>query len=284
MSADMIVASECLPVISVIVTTKNEERNIGNCLASVLRQTYPLDRLELIVVDNQSDDGTKGIAQAYARVLDCGPERSAQRNLGARCASGKYILYLDADMILTHNVINECVTKCEKEGYVGLYIPERIVGRGFWARVRDFERSFYTATCIDAARFLRKDKFLELGGFDENLTGPEDWDLDRRIRSVGRVATIECSLQHSEGDFDLHKYLRKKLYYSKDFARYRQKWGSRDPIVSKQLGAWYRMFRVFLEDGKWRKLLRHPMLAIGMCYLRLRLALSFLRVTRGTTR
>lgn len=45
--------------------------------------------------------------------------------------------------------------------------------------MRDFERSFYNTACIDAVRFVRKDKFLEIGGFDESLTGPEDWDFDR---------------------------------------------------------------------------------------------------------
>ena len=97
-----------------------------------------------------------------------------RETLGLKKASGKYILYLDADMILSKNVIFECIEKCEKEGYIALYIPEKIIGGGFWIKVRDFERGFYTGTCIDAVRFIRKDKFQEVGGFDENLTGPED--------------------------------------------------------------------------------------------------------------
>ncbi len=114
-----------------------------------------------------------------------GPERSAQRNFGARQANGKYILYLDADMRLSENVISECVEKCENnENLVALYIPEKIIGNGFWVRIRDFERSFYNATVIDCVRFVRRDKFLEIDGFDEDLAGPEDWDFDRRIRDV----------------------------------------------------------------------------------------------------
>ncbi|MEK9871049.1 MAG: glycosyltransferase, partial [Gammaproteobacteria bacterium] len=60
-----------LPLISVVVTTKNEEKHIGNCLASIAAQDYPADRLEIIVVDNDSDDKTKEIARKYTdKVFD----------------------------------------------------------------------------------------------------------------------------------------------------------------------------------------------------------------------
>jgi len=142
--------------VSVIITTKNEEQNIANCLNSIKRQTYPQGNIEIISVDNNSTDKTKEIALSYTdKVYNVGPERSAQRNFGVRQATGKYILYLDADMILSENVVKECVEKCENEGNIALYIPERIIGNGFWIRVRDFERSFYNATVIDCVRFVR---------------------------------------------------------------------------------------------------------------------------------
>ena len=108
-------------VVSVIVTTKNEERHIGNCLESVKKQSYPRESVEIIVVDNNSKDKTKEIALRYTdKVYDCGPERSAQRNYGVVRAEGKYILYLDADMALSPQVIKECVDKCESRGCVAL--------------------------------------------------------------------------------------------------------------------------------------------------------------------
>ena len=81
------------PVVSVIVTTKNEEKNIGACLESLAQQSMP--PLEMIVVDNYSQDKTTEITQEYgAKVFQLGPERSAQRNYGVEKAQGKYILYL----------------------------------------------------------------------------------------------------------------------------------------------------------------------------------------------
>lgn len=59
------------PIVSVVVTTKNEERNIETCLRSFLAQTYA--PIEIIVVDNGSTDRTKEIARKYTdQVFDRG--------------------------------------------------------------------------------------------------------------------------------------------------------------------------------------------------------------------
>jgi len=262
--------------VSVVITTRNEEGAIGSCLQSLMQQSYPKESLEVLVVDNGSADATKEIARRLGvAVYDKGPERSAQRNFGAAKAGGTYILYLDADMALSEGVIEECVNRCASEGLAGLYIPERIRGAGFWSRVRDFERSFYDATCIDCVRFVRRDAFLELGGFDERLTGPEDWDFDRRLRQRDKVGIIRAVLYHDEGSFELKRYLRKKEYYAQSFDAYVEKWGRSDPEIRKQLGAGYRYFGVFFEKGKWVKLIRHPVLAAGMYFLRAAVGLAY---------
>ncbi len=263
--------------VSVIVTTRNEGSHIRNCLESVKKQNYPQNKIEIIVVDNHSTDRTLTIANKFThKVYNKGPERSSQRNFGVKQATGKYILYLDADMMLSPNVIKECVDKCESSEYIALYIPERVIGKGLWIKVRDFERSFYNGTCIDCVRFVRKDKFWEIGGFDETLTGPEDWDFDRRINAIGITGIIAAPIYHNERDFNVRKYTGKKAYYAKSFKKYRQKWGKDDPIIKKQLGFSYRFFGVFMENRKWIKLLRNPVLAVGMYFLRFLVGLSYL--------
>jgi glycosyltransferase involved in cell wall biosynthesis len=265
-----------LPVVSVIITTKDEEKNIVSCLDSIKTQRYPQSKIEVIVVDNDSKDRTKEIAERYTdKVYNFAPERSAQRNFGVKQASGKYILYLDADMTLSEDIIKECVSTCEDNGYIALYIPERIIGDGFWVKVRDFERSFYNATCIDAVRFVKRNEFLKIGGFDEDLTGPEDWDFDRRVKELGKVGIINAPIYHNEGRFSLREYLNKKSYYTQSFERYIQKWGEDDPVIRKQLGGWYRLFWVFVEGKKWKRLLRHPLLTIGLYLLRFMVGIRF---------
>ena len=83
--------------ISIIITTRNNSSVLPTLLESISRQT--MKDYELIVVDNHSTDGTQGIAMRYeARLMDAGPERSAQRNAGAEKAEGKFLLFLDSDV------------------------------------------------------------------------------------------------------------------------------------------------------------------------------------------
>jgi glycosyltransferase involved in cell wall biosynthesis len=262
----------------VIITTKNEQANIANCLKSVLAQSYPKELIEIIVVDNGSTDKTKEIAGKYTdKVFDKGPERSAQRNLGVEKSSGEWFLYLDADMILSKNVIKDCVEKVNVDsGIVGLYISEIVMGTSFWSQVRRFERSFYDGTVIDCVRFVQKEAFQKVGGFDENLTGPEDWDLDKKLRAIGKTELIKTPIHHNEAEFDLKKYLAKKGYYAQKFDAYIAKWPKNDPDIKKQLGFYYRFIGVFVEKGKFKKILAHPILTGGMYFLRGLVGVKFL--------
>ena len=147
-----------LPLVTVIVATRNEEKNIEDCFKAVHAQTIPREQLEIVLIDNNSTDRTKEISKPYVdEIYNVGPERSAQRNYGFEHAKAEWVLYLDADMRLEPTVIEECiaVVKSAPE-IIGIYIPEKVVGNGFWINVRNFERSFYDATCIDAARFIKK--------------------------------------------------------------------------------------------------------------------------------
>lgn len=268
------------PLVSIVVTTKNEEKNIENCIKSIMEQGYK--NVEIIVVDNNSSDRTKEIALKYTeKVFDKGPERSAQRNYGMiDKSSGEYVMFIDADMILAPSLIEKCVEyfKGGSEKIYALWIPEIVLGNKFFSKCRRFERSFYNGTVIDGARFFRKDKFVEVGGFDLSMSGPEDWDIDKKI-GRGNIRLIDSKdsvIYHNEAEFDLKKYLSKKGYYAKSFDGYINKWGKNDEDVKKQFGLFYRYFGVFFENGKWKKLLLHPILTLGMYFLRFLVGISYL--------
>ena len=144
------------PLVSIVITTKNEANNIENCLVSITKQTY--SNIEVIVVDNNSTDKTFEIALKFTdKVFNKGLERSTQRNYGmSKIASGKYVMFLDADMILGPKATEACVSMAENENWIALHIPEFVLGIKYFTRVRRFERSFYNGTVIDGARFFKK--------------------------------------------------------------------------------------------------------------------------------
>lgn len=266
------------PVVSVVVTTKNEEKNIDECLKSIQSQTYPQNKIEIIIVDNFSTDKTKEIAKKYTKlVFDKGPERSAQRNYGLNRAKGEHLLYLDADMTLSSDVISKCVEKVKKDPTViGLYISEVVTGNSYWSQVRRFERGFYDATVIDCVRFIKATDFRAVKGFNTSLTGPEDWDFDKKIRQRGKIDLITEPIFHNESEFNLKRYLSKKRYYSQSFQTYINKWGKDDPDIRKQFGVFYRYFGVFVENGKWKRIVSSPHVFFGVIVLRLLVGISYL--------
>lgn len=211
------------PLVSIIITTKNEIRNIERLLKSIVSQTYK--NIEIVVVDNKSSDSTKEISKKYTKkVYDKGPERSAQRNFGVKKSAGDWVMILDADMELTSNVVKDCVEIANKEKLNLLVIPEKTVGEGLMSRIRQFEREMYVGdNTIEVARFFNKHVFEEYGGYDVNLTGPEDYDLPYRISKEHRLGRSRGYIYHHEASLSLLKLLQKKYYYASKGALYAQK-------------------------------------------------------------
>jgi GT2 family glycosyltransferase len=227
-------------LLSIIIPTRNEAHNIAACL-SPFAAAAQAGQCERIVVDNDSSDGTADLARAAgAAVYRQGPERSAQRNRGVREARGEYVFFLDADMRVPDATLREILELLvAPDAPDGLYIPEIRAGRGWWGRVRNFERSFYNGTCIDALRVMRRETLLAAGGYDEALYAGEDWDLDLRFLAIAsRTAITRGALTHDEGRFTLGRHLAKKRYYSENLSRYRQKWPG-NAVVRRQFSLTY---------------------------------------------
>jgi arabinofuranan 3-O-arabinosyltransferase len=105
-------------------------------------------------------------------------------------------------------------------------VPEYTIGQGYWARVRAFERTFYERSdSIEAGRFFSRDALLRSGGFDEEMTGPEDWDLMIRIRRLGSVSRTKARVAHDEGRVRYWSTCRKKGYYASGMRRFIRKHG-----------------------------------------------------------
>lgn len=219
------------PLVSVIIPIRHGE-NIDKLLQSIKYSSY--DNIETIVVDE-------------------GLERSKQRNIGISRAMGEFFLFADSDWELHVLLIEECVFYMQRMNISSIYIPEKIKTKGLFAYIRNWERQFYNSTPIDVVRFVRA---VDCPYFDEEMSGPEDSDWDRKVIGY-RMETIH-SYYHWD-NVSMIKYFKKKNYYSKSMKLFEE-----NNPKDKVLNFWWRCFGVFIENGKWKRLISRPDLAICM--------------------
>ncbi len=116
-----------------------------------------------------------------------------------------------------------------------------------------------------------------VGGYDEALiAGGEDWELDIRVLAAGvECEVLKSNLIHNERRLTLRRMLTKKAYYAHGFDSYRRKWAGH-PALKKQFSPYYRFIGVFIEDGKWKRIVRHPCLSAIMLFERMLVGVVYL--------
>lgn len=201
------------------------------------------------------------IAEEYAdQALTWGPERSAQRNHGWQRGAGECIVFIDADMVLSTEIVAEAVDAFHADRGLGaLVIPELAFGEGYLARCRALEKRIYLGDSqVEAARIFPRRVLEQVGGYNESLNAFEDWELPDRIRDAGfRVGRIEAVVMHDEGRIGLRRTFAKKRYYGRWLPTYR--------MVSGERG------RRFTRPGllrRPREVLRDPLQFAGLVMLK----------------
>src|SRR5688500_685585 len=110
---------ESRPRISVIVPFYNVERYIKECLDGIRAQSYPRDRFEIILVDNNSTDRSSEIAARYRDVTllrQPEPGSYAARNMGIREARGEIVVTLDPDCLPDRDWLEQIDSSMQDEG------------------------------------------------------------------------------------------------------------------------------------------------------------------------
>ncbi len=182
------------PTVSVMIPYYNCKEYIVETIQSVLSQSH--QNFEIIIVDDGSDpehaDYLKGFladkpAIRYAVQNNQGV--AAARNHAARLAGGKYFLFLDSDDLILPDYIEKCLTVLENNPDCKLVYPLAEyfdAQEGLW-NLPDYDglESLLKGNRIPIISMHRAEDFVSLGGFDENLTTHEDWDLWIRLLSNG---------------------------------------------------------------------------------------------------
>ena len=246
--------------VSVIIPCFNEESTITLLLDAIKYQTFPIARLEVIIADALSTDQTRRKIGKFLQknneltvnVID-NPKRTipAAVNLAVNAAKGEFIVRLDAHSIPNTKYIELCINALKTDiaecvGGVWDIVPG---GQGWIARsiasaaahpvgVGDAQYRFTNKpSFVDTVPFgaFRKELFIKIGGFNENLLTNEDYEFYTRIRK-------------NHGKIWLDPAIRCTYFARKDLnALARQYW---------RYGFWkYRMLVNYPESLRWRQAL-----------------------------
>lgn len=198
------------PILSIIIPCRNERAFICGCLDSVLKNDFPKEQLEILVVDGMSDDGTReivmGYAQAYPFLRLVDNEQGitpAALNLGIRLAKSPVVMRMDAHSLYDKFYISRCVEALDKYsadcvGGIWKILPRTKTWFGHGvaqalshpfgvgnARYRYAEGA--EPQWVDTVPYfcMRKWQVNEAGLFNESLTRGEDTEFHQRLSRVG---------------------------------------------------------------------------------------------------
>ena len=181
---------------SIIVTSYNYSKYLNRSIRSAFVQNYPVEKYEIIVVDDSSTDWSKDIIESYGDLirsiyLDRNVGLSASRNRGIESAKGSYVLFLDADDYLNRDIVyiesmfldlnlSWDAAACD---YYLIDDKEEIIGRNSCLEIP-----------IACGIMFRKEKLVEIGMYDESFKMCEDKDLRIRFSKKFNIHHIELPL------------------------------------------------------------------------------------------
>lgn len=195
--------------ITVIIPCRNEEKYIEKCINSVIEQDYPLEKLEILVVDGMSEDGTREILRSYIknyafiRIFD-NPRKFTPFafNIGIKNATGQIILIIGAHACFEKDYIAKCISamdeyRADNAGGIWRVVPsaEGVIADSIaFSLVSPFgSGDAYYKISHNKPRFVdtvfggcyKREVFERIGNFNENLIRSQDWELNLRLKKNG---------------------------------------------------------------------------------------------------
>lgn len=181
------------PLVSFIIPVRNDARRLQRCLTSIVSNDYPRALIEIIVIDNDSTDGSDRAARDYGAIVikASDPSVAALRNRGARAALGSILAFADADHEIDEQWIQNAVDVLSEQGVVATGAAPLTQPSPNWVqqhydglRARPDVRE--DVTWLGSGNLaIKRGVFEKAGGFDASLTACEDVDLCNRVRVTG---------------------------------------------------------------------------------------------------
>lgn len=200
-------------MISIIIPAFNEEKYLPKLLESIKRQDYK--DYEVIVADANSTDKTRQIAKKFGCRIVKGGMPAAGRNNGAKAAKGDILLFLDADVLLDDDFLQNSIEEFKKRkidcASVKI-VPQssKVIDKIFLGAFNSWviaTQGFYPHA-IGACIFCRKLLHNKIRGFDEKIAIAEDMDYVRRAGKHGKFRILKkARILFSMRRYEKHGYL-----------------------------------------------------------------------------
>ena len=218
---------------SIIVPTHNKKEDLQKCLLGILDQDFDGRKIELIVIDDGSRDGTKeaikrlnndSIEFRYIRLEGYGPAKA--RNIGISHARGEVVCMVDDDAVPQERWFMELIKPFENQNDV-IGVEGKVVPSGEdhgplgMSPVNDSGGVFLTCNIA-----YRRNILLKVGGFDEGFPFPafEDTDLAAQMKKYGRIVWApDAVVHHPRRRWSLKRALREIKFY-KSLLRYARRY------------------------------------------------------------
>lgn len=190
------------PLFSVIVITKNEELNIGECLKSIVEVFESFGySYEIVMVDSNSEDNTIKKALELninnlkvVKIVNSTIYTAALgRNIGSKCSRGKYLLFLDGDMKLYRDFIVKGLDRLKESNCAGLIgIRDDIIVNSQRKTIKILKNKYNIqregiAPHFGGAVLLKKEILNMVGGYKGHIISFEEPELYIRLKSKGYV-------------------------------------------------------------------------------------------------
>jgi len=179
---------------SIVIPAYNEEQYLGFTIDKITSLFEFVDskvKFEIIVCDNNSTDKTPEIArEKFCKLVHC-PERSIAkaRNTGAKVASGEWIIFLDADSFPGEELIREIINNSKSDIYIGFGAIVKVIGGKKWFRFALESKNWSMKTfnwCLGGFICCKKNAFIEIGGFDENIYAFEEEYFIKKLKNKAK--------------------------------------------------------------------------------------------------
>ena len=183
-------------MLTIVVPAHNEEALIADTLRALdLAARGTGLPFEIIVVDDASTDRTAAVASAQgARIVGADVRHiAAARNIGARATRGELLVFVDADTIISPEVLKAAVLEMQRGAVGGGAMPVFDAGTPAWGRRTIVVTAWILRTMGWAAGcflFARRDAFERVGGFDERYFASEEVHLSRALKRIGRFVIL----------------------------------------------------------------------------------------------